>query len=218
MNIHSRQIALWVAMADFFVAIAAISWALYGVQRQKNLALEGKQVAEELFRQLRLKGIDASFDRERGSISVQDTVLFDFGEWTIKDPAVLDTLAVALRDVAARSPHWRRNLILLVRGHTDAWPPRKTSKFNTNLQLSLWRAQAVQEYLHRAGIRAPDFMVVAQGLGSDEPVVDNCYGSSLKPRSECPGLSDLRPPAELAPNRRIEFRFGFFTGHTARRP
>lgn len=205
---------MWVAFADFFTAMAAMALVLYGVQHNKNVTLEGKQVAEDLFRLLQAKQLDVQFDRQRGSISIRETMLFEFREWTIKDPTLLDRLAAALREVATKSPHWRRNMILVVRGHTDAWPPAPTAPFKSNFQLSLWRAEAVQVRLEATGIGAPDFTVVAQGLGPSEPIVDNCKGVSPKPRPSCANVSDLRPPQELAPNRRIELRFGFFTGRT----
>jgi outer membrane protein OmpA-like peptidoglycan-associated protein len=105
--------------------------------------------------------------------------------------------------------------VLVVQGHTDAWPLRMTSEFKSNLDLARKRATAFEDELARYGIAAPRFQVVSQAVGEYEPRVDNCASNNAdgKPRPTCADIEDLRPANDLAANRRIELRFGVFTGN-----
>jgi len=67
------------------------------------------------------------------------------------------------------------------------------------------------------GVSAPAFQIAAQGVGQEEPIVDNCTGESPTPRAYCQE-DQIRAPAELARNRRIELRFGFFSGNALQTP
>ena len=90
-----------------------------------------------------------------------------------KGRAILDEMGAAMRRIGTA----RVQII----GHTDA-----SGRRDTNVALSLARAQAVKAYLQQQGIAAGNMSV--QGLGPDQPVADNAT------------------PEGRARNRRIEFR------------
>jgi flagellar motor protein MotB len=76
--------------------------------------------------------------------------------------APLDRIAGALKDTAGP---------LLVVGHTDSVPTGKTSRFASNTELSLARAEKVRAMM--AGILGPDRALTAEGRGEAEPLVGN---------------------------------------------
>lgn len=72
------------------------------------------------------------------------TVHFDFGEYTLTDPAIqsLETVAEFLRKKDYK------NIYIQLQGHTDAVSVRKDrTDYETNLQLSEKRIQSVKDYL-----------------------------------------------------------------------
>lgn len=87
-------------------------------------------------------------------------ILFDLNKAVIRDESrpVLEEMAVMLQ----HEPEWR----LLIEGHTDS---SGSSEFNRSL--SLKRAEAVMNYLVKAGINKE--RLETKGLGSSMPVADN---------------------------------------------
>jgi outer membrane protein OmpA-like peptidoglycan-associated protein len=121
----------------------------------------------------------------------------------------LENIAAALQDV---QQVWNRNFILVVRGHTDSRPPKRFLLYRDNLELSELRARAVEKSLAASGIRPPQFQIVAQGMGDTEPHVANCRSGAL---IHCLSPDDYRSSGDLERNRRIELRFGVFSGNGA---
>lgn len=105
----------------------------------------------------------------------QRIIEFDIGKTTItpSGKSILDEMAAAMATI--------KNSKVEVIGHTD-----NTGLRESNLALSLARAEAVRAYLAQKGI-APELIAVS-GQGPDRPVADN-------------GTADGR-----SRNRRIEFR------------
>jgi flagellar motor protein MotB len=210
----SHRLLTWIAFADFFVALSVVAIALYGFQQQQNFRITEpvKNLAEQLAGELAGLGIDVNYDRGSAALTMPDTFLFESGGYVLRDRLKLHNIASALRKV---TNDWHGGYVLVIRGHTDAYPPRKDARFRSNLELSTLRARAMQEALEREGIVAPRFQIATQGVGEFEPQVDNCVGSSPVIRVRCDAAAKLRSTEELQPNRRIELRFGFFSGNAA---
>ena len=95
------------------------------------------------------------------TVRVPGDVVFDAGKATVREQAkgTLDKVAAALkRDYAGKQ--------IRVEGHTDS-DPIKLSRWKSNQELSLARADAVKKYLVSRGIDAN--MVTTQGFGADRP-------------------------------------------------
>jgi flagellar motor protein MotB len=208
----SHRLLTWIAFADFFVALSVVAIALYGFQQQQNFRITEpvKQLAEQLAGELKGLGVDVKYDKGSAALTMPDTFLFESGGYTLRDPVKLGAIASALRNVAG---DWHGGFVLVIRGHTDAYPPSRDARFRTNLELSALRARAMQEALGREGIVAPRFQIATQGVGEFEPHVDNCLGRSPVMRVKCEAGAEFRSKEELQPNRRIELRFGFFSGN-----
>lgn len=213
---HRLRLTTWIAFADFFSAIALVGLALYGHQRQQNIRVSTgvKHLTQQVYDHLRANGVDAAPSFREAAISLPETALFQPGRFDIERPDKLAKIAAALKEVGSE---WQGRFVLVIRGHTDAWPPRSAPgrPYSNNLELSWLRANAVERQLAANGVSAPAFQIAAQGVGQEEPVVDNCTGESTTPRAYCQDVDQIRAPEELARNRRIELRFGFFSGNAS---
>jgi outer membrane protein OmpA-like peptidoglycan-associated protein len=210
------RLTAWVALADFFTAVALFAFALYGVQRQKVIEVEQpvRKFAGALSEALRSAGLRAEYDDVRSRLALPEALLFQTGKWEIRDPAVVAKISRAMlevRDSLRKEDQamWgqTRSFHLVIRGHADARPVRGAS----NLWLSKQRARALEEALLDTGISAPEFHVSSQAVGDSEPKVDNCAPQTAQLRTDCPA-GQFASDRALAPNRRIELRFGFFSG------
>jgi len=95
------------------------------------------------------------------TVRVPGDVLFDPGKATVREPAkpTLDKVAAALKkDYAGKQ--------IRVEGHTDS-DPIKVSRWKSNQELSVARADAVKKYLVSKGVDAN--VVSVAGFGSDKP-------------------------------------------------
>lgn len=206
------RVIVWIAFADFFTAVALFAFALYGVQRQKEITIEEvvHLFARELYAALRKQGLQVEYDVERSRLTLAEAMVFDTNESKLKHPEVVHEIATALKAVqAANASSWdkTRSFHLVIRGHADARP----MSGRTNVQLSQERARALEDALVEDGITVPAFQISAQGVGESEPKVDNCSPPTRELRTIC-SAKRYGSDEELAPNRRIELRFGFFSG------
>jgi outer membrane protein OmpA-like peptidoglycan-associated protein len=199
-------------MADFFAAIAVVSFALYASHRSRadqviRIQNDVRELAERLRDELRKAGIPAQTRDEDLSIVLPSILFFESGRAEIRDSSNLTKVAEALKRV---QDSWRENFVLVIQGYTDSRPPKPGAAFRDNLELSRWRAQAVEKHLDQNGVRPPRFQLVSQGMGANKPVVKNCVDDNW---IECGSLQRFRPSEELEENRRIELKFGVFTGN-----
>lgn len=214
------RLTVWMAFADFFGALALLIFGVYiasrppaatpdpHVQDLIRIDKEVKTLAAEIGSELRKRGIDVPVPDDNVAIVLPELLLFESGQYEIRDPQGALKVAEALRAVQDR---WHRNFVLVIQGHTDARPPRPNPEYRDNLELSRLRARAVEQYMTRVGVAPPRFQVVAQGVGPAYPVVPNCRSRS--DAIDCAGPTDFRSAEDLAPNRRIELRFGVFSGN-----
>lgn len=114
------------------------------------------------------------------NLSAEAMFGFDSAELTMEGMKTLDGVAASAAEVP--------NQTVRITGHTD-----KIGSEEYNKQLSMRRAEAVQEYLSAKGL-SPSNMEVA-GMGPAEPVI-GCEGKRGSMLIEC-----------LAPNRRTEVEF-----------
>jgi outer membrane protein OmpA-like peptidoglycan-associated protein len=210
------------AMADFFAAIALVALALYGHQRQENLRVSHgiRDLARAIHLDLTRNGIDNRYDEASASIVLQeDAVLFESGAFEITNPTYLQRVRVIGNVIKSAAGRWHDRFIIVIRGHTDAWEPRRRSqegaqpRYKDNRELSWLRALEVEKRFVELGIKPPEFQVAAQGVGQEEPAVDNCKGTSKIKRARCDGDDQIRDRDDLSRNRRIELKFGHFSGN-----
>lgn len=214
---HRYRLLVWIALADFFTVFSVATFGVYAAQRNRMLKAEAvirvdrqvSNLAKQLAERLQAHGIAVDKPDENMAIQLPAVLLFESGDWIIKSPSAIDKIVAALKDV---QKEWRGNFVLVIRGHTDSVPPKRTAKYHDNLELSRWRAEAMAISLAKTGISPPSFQVVAEGVGEFEPVIPNCRSGV---RVKCLSKSDFLENDELSKNRRIELRFGVFSGNVS---
>ena len=108
--------------------------------------------------------LEISHDARGVSLSFHESIFFRSGAATVNAESypLLDVIAAAIAD----SPN-----DILIMGHTDKTPVRK-GRFNSNLELSVYRGMAVLDYfLNRKNLDADRFSV--GGYGSWRPMKPN---------------------------------------------
>ena len=110
-----------------------------------------------------IAGLETTENKNAGTVTVNlpGDIFFDSGAATIRQPAraSLDKVAAALKkDYAGKG--------VRVEGHTDADPIKK-SKWKSNQELSMARANAVREYLVKKGVDAG--AIDTTGFGAEKP-------------------------------------------------
>jgi len=108
-------------------------------------------------------GLETTVNLKTGDTTVHlpSDVFFDAGQATLKQSAKasLDKVVAALkRKFAAKA--------LIVEGHTDSQPIR-VSKWSSNMELSIARADAVKQYLVSHGVSAS--RISTKGFGDTHP-------------------------------------------------
>jgi flagellar motor protein MotB len=190
-------------------------FAMFAMQRRKAIEIEQpmRDFVQNLGVELRRRGIPVVEDIDRSAIVLPEGVLFKSTQWTL-EPGRTTRIAGALRSAASKTSGLQ-NLQLVIRGHADARPVPSVTGFD-NLHLSRLRARSMEEELVATGLGSLVHMS-SEGVGANEPIVDNCAAPAPDkiPRAICPdgkfGTADA-----LERNRRIELRFGFFSGQTVR--
>jgi outer membrane protein OmpA-like peptidoglycan-associated protein len=206
------RLTVWIAFADFFTALALISFALYASNRSRaneclQLQADVRRLAKHLRDELQGAGVPAQTREADLAIVLPSILFFNSGKAQINDSSNLTKVAIALKRVRS---DWRDNFVLVIQGYTDSRPPLNGAPFRDNLELSRWRAQAVEQNLIDNGISAPFFQIVSQGMGPQNPIVNNCVDGR---RIDCSSLNNYRQSEDLEQNRRIELKFGIFTGN-----
>ena len=112
---------------------------------------------------INVPGTETTQDPVAGTMTVRvpGDVLFDAGKATVREGAktTLDKVAAALKkDYSGKA--------IRVEGHTDS-DPIKVSRWKSNQELSVARADAVKNYLVSRGVDAK--MVEVHGFGADKP-------------------------------------------------
>ena len=112
---------------------------------------------------INVPGTETTQDPIAGTMTVRvpGDVVFDAGKATVREGAkpTLDKVAAALKkDYSGKQ--------IRVEGHTDS-DPIKVSRWKSNQELSVARADAVKKYLASKGVDAN--MVEVHGFGSDKP-------------------------------------------------
>jgi len=176
-KLHDENQALWQQNRELQARLASSSTEPKAdpaqVSQLKSQIAERDAKINDLQGQLRtptptsggqdLSGIETSYDKstQKMTVAVPGDVLFSPGDATIHDSAkgTLDKVAASLKKDYANKP-------IRIDGHTDA-DPIKYSKWKSNDELSLARAQAVKAYLVKKGIA--EQLITVNGLGSAQP-------------------------------------------------
>ena len=150
----------WTTMSDLLLGLAIIFMTLFvlamtgftqeTIQLQQNQMKASEQIAEKL----KEADIDAEIDKLTGNVKISELQLFEVGSYTLspKGRQFLDKFVPIYIDTIFANPILYENVQnIVVQGHTDSqmFVNAKTpeEQFSKNMELSLQRAGAVQEYM-----------------------------------------------------------------------
>ncbi len=180
----------WTTMSDLLLGLAIIFMTLFvlamtgftqeTIQLQQNQMKASEQIAEKL----KEADIDAEIDKLTGNVKISELQLFEVGSYTLspKGRQFLDKFVPIYIDTIFANPILYENVQnIVVQGHTDSqmFVNAKTpeEQFSKNMELSLQRAGAVQEYMlktkyDKKNAQTLRKILVVEGKSFSEPVLD----------------------------------------------
>lgn len=179
----------WTTMSDLLLGLAIIFMTLFVLamtgftQETVKLQQDQMKASEQLADRLKEANIDAEVDKLTGNVKISDLELFDVGSYTLsaKGKAYLEKFVPIYIDTLFSNPSLYENVVnIVVQGHTDSQMFRglKTpeEQFAKNMELSLLRANAVENYLFKTKYN-PQYseqlrkMIVVEGRSFSEPAL-----------------------------------------------
>ena len=166
-----------------------------------------------------LQNVQVLVRRNELVLRLADSVLFDSGNDTVRDPAIRVLARIA-------SDLKKRDIEIRVEGHTDDRPIRN-SRFDSNWSLSTGRATAVVSKLAAEGIAGP--RLSAAGFGEFHPLVPNTTEKGKQqnrrvdlvvsvPVKEQPRANDPAPPNAPSANEPSPAESSSAKGHLGNDP
>lgn len=145
----------------------------YKEQLEQIEMIQSEQMAQEIQEQLDnlldkevTAGIDVDFTAQYVVLQMNGALLFDSGSAQVMKQAevYLDKIGEILQE-------YEDHLIEII-GHTDNVPISSSSKYNSNMELSFFRANSVTEYLRNKKGLSPE-NVQPSGRGEYAPIATN---------------------------------------------
>lgn len=170
--------------------------ALMADQQTKLDALVGvrARIIASLGTALQQNNIRATVDAATGAITLDSSVLFDTGQWELKESgkAVLDEFLYVYLNVLMNSENSQNISEIIIEGHTDT-----VGSYMSNLELSQRRALAVMQY-----ILADDYGKISPEMKEKLREIATANG-----RSYSNPVYNADGTVNLEASRRVEFKF-----------
>lgn len=179
----------WTTMSDLMLGLAIIFMTLFVLAMtgftQETVELQQNQMkaSEQMAEKLQEADIDAEVDKLTGNVKISELELFDVGSYTLspKGKAYLDKFVPIYLETIFSNPSLYENIVnIIVQGHTDSQMFKglnsDTDQFAKNMELSLLRANAVEQYMFKTPYNKEyndklKKMVVVEGKSFAEPVL-----------------------------------------------
>lgn len=181
----------WVTMSDLLLGLTMVFMTLFVftmvgfTQNKIQQQATQSEVAKELIKNLKEQKIDASVDKVTGQVKISDLELFDVNSYNLSKNGkeYLNKFIPVYVNTIFSNPKLAGKIInVVIQGHTDsqtyAGINSKEEQFTKNMDLSLKRANAVEEYIFKTGYNKnyTDKLtktVVVEGKSFTEPVIIN---------------------------------------------
>lgn len=179
----------WVTMTDLLLGLAMVFMTLFVLMMtgftQQKIQQQAYQsdIAKELIKNLQAQNIDAQVDKMTGQVKISDLELFDLNSYELspKGKQYLNKfIPIYVNTIFSNKKLSDKILNVVVEGHTDsqtfAGIASKEEQFAKNMDLSLKRANAVEDYMFLTGYNR-DFTdnltktLVVEGKSYSEPVL-----------------------------------------------
>lgn len=179
----------WTTMSDLMLGLAIIFMTLFVLAMtgftQETIELQQNQTkaSEQMAEKLKEANIDAEVDKLTGNVKISELELFEVGSYTLsaKGKEYLNKFVPIYVDTIFSNPALYENVVnVVVQGHTDTqmFKGLKTpnEQFVKNMELSLLRANAVEQYMFYTGYdkkydETLRKLIVVEGKSFSEPVL-----------------------------------------------
>ena len=190
-NTGEDENVFWVTMTDLLLGLAIIFMTLFILAMtgftQSKLQQQATQseVAKKLIANMQEQKIDAKIDAVTGQVKISDLELFELNSYNLSDRGkkYLDKfIPIYVNTIFSNPKLYDKISNVVIQGHTDSQTfkniPSKEEQFTKNMDLSLKRANAVEDYIFKTGYNKnyTDKLtktLVVEGKSFTEPVLVN---------------------------------------------
>lgn len=154
----------WVTMTDLLLGLAMVFMTLFvlmmtGYTQQKMQQQQTQSdIAKELIKNLQAQNIDAQVDKMTGQVKISDLELFDLNSFELSPKGkqyLSKFIPIYVNTIFSNKKLSDKIVNVVVEGHTDsqtfAGITSKEEQFAKNMDLSLKRANAVEDYIFLTG-------------------------------------------------------------------
>lgn len=154
----------WVTMTDLLLGLAMVFMTLFvlmmtGYTQQKMQQQQTQSdIAKKLIKNLQAQNIDAQVDKMTGQVKISDLELFDLNSFELSPKGkqyLSKFIPIYVNTIFSNKKLSDKIVNVVVEGHTDsqtfAGVSSKEEQFAKNMDLSLKRANAVEDYIFLTG-------------------------------------------------------------------
>lgn len=188
---NEEENVFWVTMSDLLLGLTMVFMTLFvltmtGFTQQKLQQQSAQsEIAKNLIKNMQEQKIDAIIDKLTGQVKISDLELFDVNSYNLseKGEKYLDKfIPIYVNTIFSNKNLSDKITNIVIQGHTDsqtyAGISSKEGQFTKNMNLSLKRANAVEDYIFRTGYnkKYTDKLtktLVVEGKSYTEPVIIN---------------------------------------------
>lgn len=181
----------WVTMSDLLLGLTMVFMTLFVLAMtgftQAKLQQQQTQsdVAKELIKNMKAQKVNAQIDNLTGQVKISDLELFDVNSYELspRGKKYLDKfIPIYINTVFSNPKLYNKITNIAIEGHTDSQMfsgiNSKEEQFTKNMDLSLKRANSVEEYIFKTNYNKNytgklTKMLLVSGKSFTEPVVIN---------------------------------------------
>lgn len=188
---QEEENVFWVTMSDMLLGLMMVFMVLFTMamtgytQKKIQQQVTQSEVAKELIKNMKEQNINVQIDKMTGQVKISELELFDLNSYTLsnKGRQYLDKfIPVYINTIFSNPKLYTRINNIVVEGHTDSQTFKSVSskeeQFTKNMDLSLLRANAVEDYIFKTNYNrkyTPNLTktLVVEGKSFTEPIMVN---------------------------------------------
>lgn len=181
----------WVTMSDLLLGLTMVFMTLFvltmvGFTQQKmQLQATQSEVAKDLIKNLNQQKVSAQIDKMTGQVKISDLELFEINSYNLSENGkkyLNRFIPIYINTIFSNKNLSDKITTIIIQGHTDsqtfAGITSKEEQFTKNMDLSLKRANAVEDYIFKTAYNKnyTDKLLktlAVEGKSYTEPVITN---------------------------------------------
>lgn len=189
-NMEEENI-FWVTMSDMLLGLMMVFMILFvltitGFSQSKFKQQETQsQVAQELIEKMKAQNINVEIDKVTGEVKISDLELFDINSYTLSPNGkkyLSKFIPIYINTIFSNPKLSNKIVNIVIQGHTDSQmfknTPSRELQFTKNMDLSIKRADAVENYIFQTGYnkKYTDNLIhilTVEGKSYTDPIIVN---------------------------------------------